>query len=327
MATLTVPSGYDTSAKIIESGENASNSGFVKAGTVMTINSYSANRYYEDINSITIAGTGGLSDIREVEVYSQSASLTMASTDSGIEKHNSTGCFVEGTMILMADGTTKLVELLQLGDKVIVFNHLTGEYEVSEIWMMLHADLEREVRKVVNLNFSDGSTLRITYEHGLFDRTINRYVFITEENVGMYVGHKFSAVDVVNGEYLNKVVTLSSYSITQEETKVYSPVTSNYMNLVAENMLTVTPMFDYADAFVNVFEYNDDMTYNMEKMLNDIETYGIFSYDDFKDLIPYEVYEDAPVAYLKVAIAKGLITYDGIKWIIGYLTEGGYLVC
>lgn len=242
-----------------------------------------------------------------------------------VEKYSSSGCFVEGTMITMADGTLKAVEDLQIGDKVLVFNHLTGKYETSEIWMMLHADLAREVRRIVNLNFSDGTTLRITYEHGLFDRTLGRYVNINEENVHDYIGHEFSSVEHAGGKYVDRKLTLVSAVITEEETKVYSPVTANHMNLVAEGMLTVTPMFEFFDAFTNVFEYNEDMTFNLEKMQKDIATYGLFTYEDFKDYIPYEVWQKAPVAYLKVAIGKGLITFEDIQWIIAYLNNGNYL--
>ena len=72
----------------------------------------------------------------------------------------------------------------------------------------------------------------------------------------------------------------------------------------------------------NIFEMNDDLTINLEKMQEDIEKYGLYTYEDFKDYIPYEVYAAFPAPYFKVAVGKGYITWEEILGLIDrYLSK------
>ena len=53
-----------------------------------------------------------------------------------------------------------------------------------------------------------------------------------------------------------------------------------------------------------------DLT-QVEKMLADIEKYGLYTYEDFAEHFSYEIFEYCiPVKYLKVAVGKGMITYE-----------------
>ena len=45
-------------------------------------------------------------------------------------------------------------------------------------------------------------------------------------------------------------------------------------------------------------------------MQADIEMYGLFSYEDFADEVPYEIFEAMNGQYLKVSMAKGLMTEE-----------------
>ena len=67
---------------------------------------------------------------------------------------------------------------------------------------------------------------------------------------------------------------------------------------------------------MTLFEFDDDLQYNEEQMQLDIEKYGLYTYEDFAEYIPYEVFEMFPAPYLKVAVGKGLITFDGIVELI-----------
>ena len=53
-------------------------------------------------------------------------------------------------------------------------------------------------------------------------------------------------------------------------------------------------------------------------MAKDIETYGLFTYDDFKELIPEEAFELYNVQYLKVAMGKGDIKPSEIEFLVKY---------
>ena len=78
------------------------------------------------------------------------------------------------------------------------------------------------MHKVIELRFSNGTTLKIADEHFLFDKTLNSYVRITEANASEFKGHSFVTADLKDG---TGAVTLSSVTVREELTKIYNPVT------------------------------------------------------------------------------------------------------
>lgn len=70
------------------------------------------------------------------------------------------------------------------------------------------------------------------------------------------------------------------------------------------------------DGFINYFEVDAEiMQYDLESMEFDIDTYGLFTYDEFLELVPVseEIFNAFNGQYLKVSIGKGLITIERIK--------------
>lgn len=51
-------------------------------------------------------------------------------------------------------------------------------------------------------------------------------------------------------------------------------------------------------------------------MEKDIEKYGLYTYEDFKDYVSIEVYEIFPFKYYKVAVGKGLFSFEQILGLI-----------
>ena len=81
------------------------------------------------------------------------------------------------------------------------------------------------------------------------------------------------------------------------------------MNYIVDGMLS---MPGGIEGLFNIFEFGDNLTYDQEQMQKDIETYGLYTYDDFDEYISYEVYSMFPAPYLKVAVGKGLTTFEDI---------------
>ena len=52
-------------------------------------------------------------------------------------------------------------------------------------------------------------------------------------------------------------------------------------------------------------------------MAADIAEYGLFTYSDFEEIIPELAYEAFNGAWLKVAIGKGLLTWEAIEYLAG----------
>lgn len=212
-----------------------------------------------------------------------------------------TECLLPTTLITLADGSRKQVQYISKNDELLVFNHETGMLDKAKV---IFNDSESfKMMKVINLSFSNGSEIGVIYEHGFFDLTTNKYEYIREDNVNSYIGHEFY---LENG---SKAI-LTRVSINEQYTNCYSPVTEYHLNYFTEGVLSmpggVTGIF-------NIFEYDDNLQYDQELMKQDIETYGLLTYEDFAELIPYEVYRMFPAQYFGVAIGKGILTWDMLE--------------
>ena len=243
----------------------------------------------------SIASSGGGSASGSTYTFSSSDNNATLTVNVGYS-----GCIVEGTLIDMADGTSKKVEDLEVGDMVMAFDHEMGQEVASPI---LCVDVEEKAEYLVSdLLFSDGTSIGIAFEHGFFDRTLNRYVYLTPENAEEYVGHAFYSL---GGESL----VLEEVETSRKEVALYSPVTAYTMNLFHEGLLG---MPGGVEGFFNVFEYGEDMAYDPVKKAEDIAKYGLYTYEDVSDLISREAFDLLPIPYLKVAVGKGIIAWEDI---------------
>lgn len=223
------------------------------------------------------------------------------------------GCYAKGTLITIADGTQKAVEDIKVGDSVLVFNHLTGELDVSPISYVFH-DGEKEY-EVLKLRFGDAADVEVLFEHGFFDVDSKEYVLINPENVRNFVGHRFYRVTAKNGAYDKEIVTLTDYEVYTSQTECYAVVTAGHINSFANGMLSVT---DDIKGLYNIFALDENMKYDAQKMEEDIQKYGLFSYEDWKDFVSEEEFAAFNGAFLKVSIGKGLVTQDEI---VGYIEK------
>lgn len=215
-----------------------------------------------------------------------------------------TECLIPSTLITMADGSKKEVKDIVAGDELLVFNHETGQLDSSPV--IFNDSEPMNNVNVINLNFSNGKQVGVIYEHGFFDLSLGKYVYIDENNAMDYVGHEFYVADGGSAR-------LNSVNIVEEYTECYSPVTAYHLNYFTEDMLS---MPGGIEGFFNIFEYGKDLKYIDESKQADIALYGLFTYEDFKDILPYEVYCMFPASYLKVSIGKGYITWENILALI-----------
>ena len=233
--------------------------------------------------------------------------------DTTITISNDTGgsCVAAGTLITLWDGSKKKVEDITVDDFLLVFNHETGRYDFAKV---LFNDIEpsRDIT-TINLRFSNGTCIKVIYEHGFFDLNLNKYVYINELNFSSYIGHTFYYATWDGTNYVKSSTILENAYIAHSTEKAYSPVTDYHLNYFTEDMLS---MPGGISGLFNIFEYDNDLKYDKEKMEADIEKYGLFTYEDFKDLVAYEVYVSFPAQYFKIAIAKGILTEENLLYYI-----------
>lgn len=219
-----------------------------------------------------------------------------------------TQCVAEGTLITLADGSQKAVEELTGDEMLLVWNMFTGKYDVAPI-LFIDKD-PTAVYEVINLHFSDGTSVKVISEHAFWDFDLNKYVYLRSD-ASKYIGHMFNKQSTdKNGNMTYTKVQLVDVVITHETTTAYSPVTYGHLCYYVNGMLS---MPGGITGLINIFDVDGEtLTYDKEAFDNDIETYGLFTYEEFAELLPVPeyVFEAVNGQYLKVAIGKGLIDIE-----------------
>ena len=241
-------------------------------------------------------------------------SFTMRESNVTITASSDT-CLVEGTLITLADGTKKKVEDLLPTDVLMAFDHETGKYVKANLLANIHALTEEEYVNVITLYFANGSSIGIVYEHGFYDKTLNKYVYIDAQNATEFIGHSFVTSKYVNGEMVTSSTVLTSVTTAMQKVKYYNPATVWHINLIANDFLTLSA------GMTNLFEYDENMKYDSELMAKDIEKYGLYTYEDFKDYIPPAVFKVFPFKYYKVVVGKGEFKFEDIIYLINYYND------
>ena len=227
---------------------------------------------------------------------------------------SSGGCIADGTYITLADGSKKLVEQLTGEEMLLVWNLKTGSFDVAPILFIDHDPAQ--MYEVVNLYFSDGTSVKVITEHGFFDVTLNKYVYL-DYTASQYIGHWFNKQSMnADGSLSWTQVQLTNVVISQEYTNAWSPVTYEHLCYYVNDMLSmpggITGLF-------NIFDVDSTtMKYDEASMLTDIQTYGLFTYEEFAQLVmvPEAMFEAVNGQYLKVAIGKGMITIEDIQQLV-----------
>jgi hypothetical protein len=241
-----------------------------------------------DVNGQTLA----TSQNREIMVYGK------AQSDGT--------CLVFGTKIRKFDGTLINVEDIRTGDEVLVFDHLLGKLSKAKI---LFNDFEPEgVFTVINLIFSNGAMIKETTEHAFFDVDLRKYIYIDENNLKDFIGHNFLSLSD-DGASLISVRLVAAY-LTKEFNRVCSPVSEKHLNYFASDLLSIPGGIG---GLFNIFELDAALKYEKIAMRKDIERYGLFEFEDFKDIVNEHMFEVFNGKYLKVSIGKNLINLETIQ--------------
>lgn len=260
-----------------------------------TRNSYSFDGWYTAASGGTKIGDGGAS-------YTPTANITLyAQWDS---------CVTADTLITLADGSRVRVDSLKGDELLLVWNLETGRYDNAPI-VFVDSESEEEF-EIIHLYFSDGSEVKVISEHGFFDLDLGKYVYIDAANYADYIGHAFVAEDsIVNNTW--REVTLDKVVIEKELTTAWSPVTFEHLCYVTNGVLS---MPGGISGLFNIFEVDTSkMRYDGEQMQKDIETYGLFTFEDFDGIIPEIAFEAFNGDWLKVAIGKNLLTWEEIVYL------------
>lgn len=214
-------------------------------------------------------------------------------------------CILPSALVLMADGSYKQAGLIRTGDMVMSFNHETGMVEPNVVIGNDDIGKPAQVYDVVHLEFSNGMSTDFIDEHGYFDVTLNKYVYLHIDDAEEYIGHEFVTIDEKGRVSRTLLVSASKRKMI---TRLAAPATANHLNLIIDGMLS---MEGGLKGLFNIFDYDPKtLAFDKEKMQSDIRKYGLLTYMDFERFFPKEIYDLLPCKYLGVSIGKGLITWE-----------------
>ena len=259
--------------------------------------------YSKNSNKTTTVTDGNGNPVTTTGSYT----FTMPASDVTISASSKDSCVTGDTLVTLADGTQKRIDEVTFADKLLVWDFDKGVYTFANASIIENHGYDTNT--VIELTFEDGTTIKVVNVHGFFDADLNKWVDIDAENAQSYIGHSFTQI---NGDTY-KTVKLVSATVTTEYIEAWSILSADYYNCVLEGLFSITPPATEQLAF---FEIGADMKYDAEAKQADIETYGLYTYEEFAHLLTEEQFEALNIAEIKVAVGKGLITYDEILWLI-----------
>ena len=262
---------------------------------------YSGNN---DDGKATISGTTPTTALTTSnQTYVVVSNVTITPSGS-----NSSSCLLATSEVMLYDGTIKLAKDITANDIIVSFNHLTGQFEATKVsfnYIVDYAWLD-----IIELTFENGKVLKVATGHGMFNMDTNKYEIYYGNQFIDHIGETFATVDYIDGEFIITGSKLESVIVTEEYVQKYSPITEYNINCISDGVLTIP---DDIEGMFDAFVFNNDLTINIELFANDIATYGLFEYDDLKDVVPEYVFDVVNFKYFKVFILKGLLTIDQVN--------------
>lgn len=269
---------------------------YVTANTSISLSDWT------DIASITINGNP-YSDGSNYSVNGPTKIEVVPTAGSG---EGGGGCFAKGTLIMIANGSSKPVESLCVGDEILIMNHDTGKLEPGFVAYIFENG--NEIREVMNLIFDNNTNIEVLYGHCFFDKSLCKYIELRPDNVLNFIGHEFYYFDsLTKCGYYTKLEKVDYY---QKETPAYAVVSACHMNCVANGFVNIT---DDIAGLYNYFDYDENLKYDADKKKKDIEKYGLYEYSEWSDWFTPEEFELFAVKYLKISVGKKLLTEEKIK--------------
>ena len=222
-------------------------------------------------------------------------------------KYQDDACLAPGTLITMADGSTKPVENIEAGDELLVWDMVRGAFDHSPVLFVEH-DEESE-KEVIRLDFSDDTEIEFIFEHGFFDINANRYIYLHNlEEAKACIGHYFLKYDPDTKKH-TKVKVIKA-SAEHRVTTTHSPCTIRHLCVYANGLLT---MPGATAPFTNTFKINRKThSYDTNDMIKCLRKYGYFTAIDFAEYLPADMFYAFQGEFLKVKIEKGETSIEEI---------------
>lgn len=196
--------------------------------------------------------------------------------DSTYRPAGAASCFVEGTLITLADGSKKKVEQLTYEDELLVWDFDEGRQSTAKI-----VQLQRNQRKgrYNKLILEDNIELHTVYNHSWFNITKNRFTRTMEAtDIGDEIMTAFGPKKLISKEEIIDENHIWYYNLITEKVNCYANdiLTSNHFS----NLYPISNM-KYVKEERKLNKYEDFALYCSEETFNvlRIAEYDYSNYD------------------------------------------------
>ena len=258
-------------------------------------------------NNATIGGGVCLSETNATLIMNGGNITGNNATIGGGIYYDVPACLAAGTPITLANGETELIENLQKGTKVEVFDHETGTTSSAVLF-----DLWKYPEKkngALTLHFSNGIDVTVVGGHCFYEKDAKKYIPVTKYNANEYIGHKFYNMDLGRWE------TLDSVTYLKESVDTYVIVSEKNLNCAANGMLSAED--GIYDLLINVFDFDDEMKIDEEQKAAAIQQYGIWTIED-RSGCSETAFNALNLQYMPIVFAKGGISPKQYEDLVAY---------
>ena len=287
----------------ITNGSLSNNGGTIQMGATYT-GTVNPSSGYSTPSSITISMNGR--DLTSSQYRYSNGSITInIPVDGDIIVTASCPwdwCLIEGTMVALADGTSVPIEEVTYDTLLKVWNYETGSVGAEyPAWIEKRGTtISYQLTK-----FSDGTELKTSGWHGVFD--VDRNAFVSIDDPEFVVGTRIYKVNE-NDEL--EAITVTSIERVQEEVHYYHVVSSQYYNIIANNIITT----DGAVYLSNLYGFDENIKWPAirEEVMSDPN--NLYTYEDFEDIgMPRKMFDDLRVREGKYLATRYGITLEAFK--------------
>ena len=238
----------------------------------------------EPISSeMTMVNNGESQTVKDNPIKTESADLKC-----DLKFYLGNTCVLEGTLVTLANGTTKPVEDVTYNDLLLIWNSELGCYDYAYAnW--IEKGTAYDYYQLTT--FADGSTLKTYGGHSIFSVDDNCFISVCDKEkfkIGTTVFKHMTDNDgnVVydnNGNIISTTTQVVSIEYIKEEFNYYFVMSNFYLNSFSNGFLTSEPVVHFS----NFYEFNENMQWDVDirnAVLNG--EYGeLITYEDFDDIL------------------------------------------
>lgn len=285
------------------------------------VNANDENIKYQDGDSISLGTTFKIKNLNYEGDKDQSINITIngvsydyisdyvyvVTGDVIITASSSTsGCVDSLSLITLDSGKTIFAKDLQVGDKIITWDFNTGTLSIQPV---IYAGYLNNIYGTrITLLFNDGTETKMINQHSYFNTTINDYSLVSEDTIDSLLGSEFYS--------LGGPKKLVDYKIEKGRFDAFGILTAYNLNFFTDSLLSAEGLI-----VQHTFFKVNNMKYDLQQMKFDIDTYGLYQYEEWDDLVTREQFELLSGKYYKVYVGKGYCTYDYLRKMVIYFSS------